>query len=67
MHVSISFIDPWFHRCPPAEPKMSDRCVAVPDTSDPCCSVVLCDVTLGDHEVGKPVMGTFPIALCDRY
>lgn len=44
-------------RCPPTEAKMSDRCVAVPDTADPCCTVVLCDVTLGDHDVGKPSMG----------
>ncbi|KAK3924771.1 Putative epidermal cell surface receptor [Frankliniella fusca] len=43
-------------RCPPTEAKLSDRCVAVPDKTDLCCTVVLCDVTLGD-EVAKPSMG----------
>ncbi|XP_052132982.1 putative epidermal cell surface receptor, partial [Frankliniella occidentalis] len=52
-------------RCPPTEAKMSDRCVAVPDSADPCCTVVLCDVTLGD-EVAKPAMGAEEAALSLR-
>ncbi|XP_034249590.1 putative epidermal cell surface receptor isoform X2 [Thrips palmi] len=53
-------------RCPPTEAKMSDRCLAVPDRADPCCSVVLCDVSLGDHDVGKPAMGGEEAALAMR-
>lgn len=36
-------------RCPETK-KTSDRCVEVPDPSDPCCKKVLCDVTLDDHD-----------------
>lgn len=42
-------------RCAPVTNTTSDRCVAVPDTVDPCCTVVRCDVTLTDHEVVEPV------------
>ncbi|XP_048507577.1 putative epidermal cell surface receptor isoform X2 [Athalia rosae] len=28
-----------------------DKCVRVPDPKDSCCTIVLCDVTLGDHEI----------------
>lgn len=53
-------------RCPPTEAKVSDRCVAVPDTADPCCTVVFCDVTLGDHDIGKPPMGLDEAAIAMR-
>ncbi|KAL0118130.1 hypothetical protein PUN28_009063 [Cardiocondyla obscurior] len=39
-------------RCPPNETiaKQHDRCVALTDPSDHCCTVTICDVTLADHE-----------------
>ncbi|XP_011875167.1 PREDICTED: putative epidermal cell surface receptor [Vollenhovia emeryi] len=39
-------------KCPPNDTiaKQHDRCVALPDPSDHCCTVTLCDVTLADHE-----------------
>lgn len=40
-------------RCPKIQKKTSEQCVQVPDPADPCCTVVLCDVTLGDQEVSK--------------
>ncbi|XP_023718167.1 putative epidermal cell surface receptor isoform X3 [Cryptotermes secundus] len=41
-------------RCPAVHNVSStDRCVELPDPIDPCCTVVLCDVTLGDHDVSK--------------
>ena len=41
-------------RCPAVHNSSStDRCVELPDPTDPCCTVVLCDVTLGDHDVSK--------------
>ncbi|EZA61442.1 Putative epidermal cell surface receptor, partial [Ooceraea biroi] len=44
-------------RCPPNETvsinNQHDRCVALPDPRDSCCTITLCDVTLGDHEI-KP-------------
>ncbi|XP_058793011.1 putative epidermal cell surface receptor isoform X2 [Phymastichus coffea] len=44
-------------RCPPNETttgvNQHDRCVVLKDPGDPCCSITLCDVTLGDHEI-KP-------------
>lgn len=36
-------------RCLPIG-KSSDSCVEVPDSLDPCCKKLLCDVTLDDHE-----------------
>ncbi|KAJ8673538.1 hypothetical protein QAD02_004800 [Eretmocerus hayati] len=42
-------------RCPPNDttPGISqhDRCVVLKDPRDNCCTITLCDVTLGDHEV----------------
>ncbi|XP_069671926.1 putative epidermal cell surface receptor isoform X2 [Periplaneta americana] len=42
-------------RCPPVNKNSSssDRCVELPDPNDSCCTVVLCDVTLTDHDVSK--------------
>lgn len=41
-------------RCPAVHNNSSsDRCVELPDPTDPCCTVVLCDVTLGEHDVNK--------------
>ncbi|XP_021921716.1 putative epidermal cell surface receptor isoform X2 [Zootermopsis nevadensis] len=41
-------------RCPPVNRTSSaDRCVELPDSSDPCCTVVLCDVNEGDHDVNR--------------
>ncbi|XP_018322459.1 putative epidermal cell surface receptor isoform X1 [Agrilus planipennis] len=40
-------------RCPEMEHKTTDRCVEVPDQSDPCCKKLLCDVTLDDNESEK--------------
>ncbi|KAI5740557.1 hypothetical protein M8J76_005037 [Diaphorina citri] len=39
-------------RCPPKN-QTSDRCVAVPDPKDSCCMVVLCDVSIQEHDVHK--------------
>ncbi|XP_014475786.1 PREDICTED: putative epidermal cell surface receptor isoform X2 [Dinoponera quadriceps] len=42
-------------RCPPNETtsiaNQHDRCVALADPRDSCCTITLCDVTLGDHEI----------------
>ncbi|XP_036142581.1 putative epidermal cell surface receptor [Monomorium pharaonis] len=41
-------------RCPPNEiiTNLHDRCVVLADPGDKkCCTVTLCDVTLGDHEI----------------
>ncbi|XP_076166430.1 stranded at second isoform X2 [Ptiloglossa arizonensis] len=43
-------------RCPPNETSSSptaqhDRCVVLTDPRDSCCTITLCDVTLGDHEI----------------
>lgn len=41
-------------RCPTANNTMiAEGCVSLPDRNDPCCMMVLCDVTLGDHEEGR--------------
>ena len=40
-------------RCPQLTNNSSEQCVQVPDPADPCCTVVLCDVTLGDQDVSK--------------
>lgn len=39
-----------FYRCAPTKSEDSDRCLTLPDPTDPCCMVVRCDVTLSDHE-----------------
>ncbi|XP_030763341.1 putative epidermal cell surface receptor isoform X2 [Sitophilus oryzae] len=36
-------------RCPVTH-KTSESCVEIPDSQDPCCKKVLCDVTLDDHQ-----------------
>ncbi|XP_035734358.1 putative epidermal cell surface receptor isoform X4 [Vespa mandarinia] len=42
-------------RCPPNETtsiaSQHDRCVELMDPRDSCCTITLCDVTLGDHEI----------------
>ncbi|XP_032663212.1 putative epidermal cell surface receptor isoform X2 [Odontomachus brunneus] len=42
-------------RCPPNETtsiaNQHDRCVQLTDPRDQCCTITLCDVTLGDHEI----------------
>ncbi|XP_023288132.1 putative epidermal cell surface receptor [Orussus abietinus] len=42
-------------RCPPSDVtpgvKQHDRCVVLPDPRDSCCTITLCDVTLGDQEI----------------
>ncbi|KAI4477074.1 hypothetical protein M0804_013075 [Polistes exclamans] len=42
-------------RCPPNETtsiaNQHDRCVELMDPRDSCCTITLCDVTLGDHEI----------------
>ncbi|KAI4473247.1 hypothetical protein M0802_016227, partial [Mischocyttarus mexicanus] len=42
-------------RCPPNETtsiaNQHDRCVELTDPRDSCCTITLCDVTLGDHEI----------------
>ncbi|XP_051166564.1 putative epidermal cell surface receptor isoform X2 [Leptopilina boulardi] len=44
-------------RCPPNDTTSGvtqhDRCVALTDPSDKCCTITLCDVTLEEHEL-KP-------------
>ncbi|CAB3371636.1 Hypothetical predicted protein [Cloeon dipterum] len=41
-------------RCPPPEANLSDKCVAVPDPNDSCCSKVLCDVGEESNESRNP-------------
>ncbi|XP_072763556.1 putative epidermal cell surface receptor isoform X2 [Anoplolepis gracilipes] len=44
-------------RCPPNETtslvNQHERCVVLSDPRDACCTITLCDVTLGEHEI-KP-------------
>lgn len=48
-------------RCPPNDTisatNQHDRCVVLSDPRDSCCTITLCDVTLGDHEI-KPETST---------
>ncbi|XP_060826436.1 putative epidermal cell surface receptor [Bombus pascuorum] len=48
-------------RCPPNDTisvtNQHDRCVVLTDPRDACCTITLCDVTLGDHEI-KPESST---------
>ncbi|CAK9813290.1 Putative epidermal cell surface receptor [Anthophora quadrimaculata] len=48
-------------RCPPNDTisvtNQHDRCVVLTDPRDSCCTITLCDVTLGDHEI-KPEAST---------
>ncbi|EFN69059.1 Putative epidermal cell surface receptor [Camponotus floridanus] len=42
-------------RCPPNDTtsiiNQHERCVVLTDPRDACCTITLCDVTLGDHEI----------------
>ncbi|KAG8228482.1 hypothetical protein J437_LFUL009347, partial [Ladona fulva] len=37
-------------RCEEVSHNISSKCVSFPDPKDNCCTMVLCDVTLGDQE-----------------
>nr|XP_046492005.1 putative epidermal cell surface receptor isoform X2 [Neodiprion pinetum] len=37
-----------------------DKCVPVPDPRDTCCTITLCDVTLGDHEIKSDLPSAEP-------
>ncbi|XP_046628551.1 putative epidermal cell surface receptor [Neodiprion virginianus] len=37
-----------------------DKCVPVPDPRDACCTITLCDVTLGDHEIKSDLPSAEP-------
>nr|XP_033324101.1 putative epidermal cell surface receptor isoform X2 [Megalopta genalis] len=56
-------------RCPPNETTSAtnqhDRCVVLTDPRDSCCTITLCDVTLGDHEIRPEVSGELTVNLTD--
>ncbi|XP_066598389.1 putative epidermal cell surface receptor [Prorops nasuta] len=55
-------------RCPPNETAIAnqhDRCVVLTDPSDACCTITLCDVTLGDHEIRPETSGELTVNLTD--
>ncbi|XP_076283603.1 stranded at second isoform X1 [Lasioglossum baleicum] len=56
-------------RCPPNETTSAtnqhDRCVVLTDPRDSCCTITLCDVTLGDHEIRPEVSGDLTVNLTD--
>ncbi|XP_044013505.1 putative epidermal cell surface receptor isoform X2 [Aphidius gifuensis] len=56
-------------RCPPNETatgmKQHDRCVALPDPRDSCCTITLCDVSLGEHEIKSENISDLTVNLTD--
>uniref|UniRef100_A0A1B6KX52 Fibronectin type-III domain-containing protein n=1 Tax=Graphocephala atropunctata TaxID=36148 RepID=A0A1B6KX52_9HEMI len=44
---------PTFIGCPAVNNTKSEKCLTLPDTKDPCCTLVLCDVSLDDHDASK--------------
>ncbi|XP_076638492.1 stranded at second isoform X1 [Colletes latitarsis] len=56
-------------RCPPNETTSAtnqhDRCVVLTDPRDSCCTIILCDVTLGDHEIRPETSTDLAVNLTD--
>ncbi|XP_031784352.1 putative epidermal cell surface receptor isoform X2 [Nasonia vitripennis] len=56
-------------RCPPNDTasgiNQHDRCVVLQDPSDSCCTITLCDVTLGDHEIKAETPTDLAVNLTD--
>ncbi|XP_076667213.1 stranded at second isoform X2 [Andrena cerasifolii] len=56
-------------RCPPNETTTAtnqhDRCVVLADPRDSCCTITLCDVTLGDHEIRPETSNDLTVNLTD--
>ncbi|XP_034177279.2 stranded at second isoform X2 [Osmia lignaria lignaria] len=56
-------------RCPPNDTTSAtnqhDRCVVLTDPRDSCCTITLCDVTLGDHEIRPEVSSALTVNLTD--
>ncbi|KOX71016.1 Putative epidermal cell surface receptor [Melipona quadrifasciata] len=56
-------------RCPPNDTisvtNQHDRCVMLTDPRDACCTITLCDVTLGDHEIKPETSSDLAVNLTD--
>ncbi|XP_017757579.1 PREDICTED: putative epidermal cell surface receptor isoform X3 [Eufriesea mexicana] len=56
-------------RCPPNDTisvtNQHDRCVVLTDPRDSCCTITLCDVTLGDHEIKPETSSDLAVNLTD--
>ncbi|CAL7951133.1 unnamed protein product [Xylocopa violacea] len=56
-------------RCPPNDTisltNEHDRCVILTDPRDVCCTITLCDVTLGDHEIRPETSTDLTVNLTD--
>ncbi|XP_034938419.1 putative epidermal cell surface receptor isoform X2 [Chelonus insularis] len=56
-------------RCPPNETTSEihnhDRCVALADPRDPCCTITYCDVSLGEHEIKSENVADLSVSLTD--
>ncbi|XP_011307744.1 putative epidermal cell surface receptor isoform X2 [Fopius arisanus] len=56
-------------RCPPNDTssgiKQHDRCVALPDPRDSCCTITLCDVSLGEHEIKSENAADLTVNIAD--
>ncbi|XP_054261640.1 putative epidermal cell surface receptor isoform X1 [Macrosteles quadrilineatus] len=50
-------------RCPAVNNTKSEKCLTLPDTKDPCCTLVLCDVSLDGHDASKPDDSDEPVSL----